>query len=54
MKLNLKSLAYWLTADAVVIIVWKIIWPDTMDGSSVIALIVSSMILYLINERKKK
>ena len=54
MKLNLKSLAWWLTADAVVIIVWKLVWPDTIDGETVIALIVSSIILYSINERKKK
>ena len=54
MKLNLKNLAYWLMADAVVIIVWKIIWPDTLDSSTVLALIVSSIILYLINKRKKK
>ena len=54
MKLNLKSLAWWLTADAVVIIVWKLIWPDTLDGETVIAFIVSSMILYSINERKRK
>ena len=54
MKLNLKSLAWWLTADAVVIIVWKLFWPDTIDGETVIALIVSSIILYSINERKKK
>ena len=54
MKLNLKSLAWWLTADAVVIIVWKLIWPDTLDGETVIALIISSIILYSINERKKK
>ena len=54
MKLNLKSLAWWLTANAVVIIFWKLVWPDTIDGETVIALIVSSIILYSINERKKK
>ena len=53
MKLKLKSLAWWLTGDAVVIIAWKLVWPDTVDGSSVIALIVSSIILYSINSRKK-
>lgn len=54
MKLNLKSLAWWLTADAVVIIVWKLVWPDTIDGETAIALTVSSIILYSINERKRK
>lgn len=54
MKLNLKSLAWWLTADAVVIVVWKLIWPDTIDGSSAIAVIVSSIILCSINDKKKK
>ena len=54
MRLNLKSLAWWLTADAVVIAVWKLVWPDTIDGSSIIALIFSSIVLYSINERKKK
>ena len=54
MRLNLKSLAWWLTADAVVIVVWKLVWPDTIDGSSTIALIFSSIVLYSINERKKK
>ena len=54
MKLNLKSLAWWLTVDAVIIVVWKLVWPDTIDGSSVIGLIVSSIILCSINERKKK
>ena len=54
MKLNLKSLAWWLTVDAVVIIVWKLVWPDTIDGETAIALTVSSIILYSINERKRK
>ena len=54
MKLNLKSLAWWLTGDAVVIIIWKLVWPDTIDGSSVIGLMVSSIILYSINDKKKK
>ena len=54
MKLNLKSLAWWLTADAVVIVVWKLVWPDTIDGETAIALTVSSIILYSINERKRK
>ena len=54
MKLNLKSLAWWLTVDAVIIVVWKLVWPDTIDGSSIIALIFSPIVLYSINERKKK
>ena len=54
MKLNFKSLAWWLTVDAVIIVVWKLVWPDTIDGSSIIALIFSSIVLYSINERKKK
>ena len=54
MKLKLKRLAWWLTGDAVVIIVWKLVWPETIDGSSVISLLVLSIILYSINDRKKK
>ena len=54
MKLNLKRLAWWLTVDAVVIVAWKLVWPDTIDGETAIALTVSSIILYSINERKRK
>ena len=54
MKLNLKSLAWWLTIDAVVIVVWKLASPDTIDGSSVIWLMATSIFLSSINERKKK
>ena len=54
MKLNLKSLAWWLTVDAVVIVAWKLVWPDTINGGSVIGLIASSIFLCSINERKKK
>ena len=46
MKLNLKSTALWLTVDAVVIVVWKLIYPDAIiDGASVIAVVVSTVVI---------
>ena len=45
MKLNLKSTALWLTVDAVVIVVWKLIFPDKIiDPASVMAVVVSTVV----------
>ena len=54
MNLNLKSLAWWFAADATIIITWKLFAPDRLDQSSVIALFASSIILWLIFDRKKR
>ena len=46
MKLNLKSTAFWLTIDAVIIVVWKLVNPNAViDPASVIAVVVSTVII---------
>jgi len=58
MKLNIKSTAFWLTVDAVIIVVWKLVNPDAViDPASVIAVVVSTVVISNTNGyqgRKKK
>ena len=54
-KLNLKSTALWLTVDAVIIVAWKLINPDAViDGASVIAIVVSTVVISNTNGWQKK
>ena len=55
MKLNLKSTAFWLTVDAVIIVAWKLIFPDKfIDPASVMAIVVSTVVISNTNGWQKK
>ena len=54
-KLNLKSMALWLAVDAVILIVWKLIFPDKIiDPASVMAVVVSTVVISLTEGWRKK
>ena len=55
MKLNLKSTAFWLTVDAVIIVVWKLIFLDEIiDPASVMAIVVATVVISNTNGWQKK
>lgn len=55
MKLNFKSTAFWLTVDAVIIVAWKLIFPDKIiDPASVMAIVVSTVVISNTNGWQKK
>ena len=54
MNLNFKSLGWYLLADTLVIVSWKIWKPDWIEADRIIPFLVSSIILWLFFERKKR
>ena len=54
-KLNVKSAALWLTIDAVIIVVWKLIFPGKIiDPASVMAVVVSTIVVSSTEGWRKK
>jgi len=54
MNWNLKSLAWYLITDFLIIIAVRIFAPDYYDWNHILSLFISSMVLWFIFERKKK
>ena len=54
MNLNFKSLGWYLLADTLVILFWKIWKPEWIEADRIIPFLVSSIVLWLFFERKKR
>jgi len=54
MKLNFKSLYWYLLIDLLVILSWKICKPDWVEADRIIPFLIGTIVLWLFFHREKR